>query len=154
MHKRWIFIVPKDMLEILGYPKTWGFAESWNSRIERKEVCSTEDGPIITKFRGKNLKNSKLVACSIKRVNNSINNIPSYKQKAKNKRIKRLTKELSKDSGEEAQIARNVICHSRWKRLHDGVNAKYSLKKLQNIKIQIKMETVVNQRPKEHKRDN
>ena len=39
-------------------------------------------------------------------------------------------KELSENSREEAQVARNIICHGRGKRFHNGVNTKHSLKKL------------------------
>ena len=42
-----------------------------------------------------------------------------------------LTKELREDTRKEAQIARNVVCHCRWKRFDNGVNAEHPLKKLQ-----------------------
>lgn len=39
-------------------------------------------------------------------------------------------KELGENACEEAQVAGEIICHGRWKRLHQGVYAKHSLKKL------------------------
>ena len=42
----------------------------------------------------------------------------------------KLTKKLSEYARKEAQVAGYVICHCRWKRLHNSIYAKYSLKKL------------------------
>lgn len=55
--------------------------------------------------------------------------IKGQHQRIHNRRIQ-LTKELSKDPCEEAQVAGDVICHCRRKRFDNGVNAKDTTKKL------------------------
>jgi len=41
-----------------------------------------------------------------------------------------LTKELSENAGEEAQVARDIECHWRRKRLHQSVYSEYTLQEL------------------------
>lgn len=48
----------------------------------------------------------------------------------KERKKKEHTEELCKNSSEEMQIPGDVVSHGRWKRFHNRVNAKYSLKKL------------------------
>ena len=43
-------------------------------------------------------------------------------------------RELCEDACEEVQVVGNIVGHDKWKRLHHGVNAKYSLKKLHTQK--------------------
>jgi len=37
---------------------------------------------------------------------------------------------LGENASEEAQVARDIVCHDRRKRFHNSVNAKNTLKKL------------------------
>lgn len=62
-------------------------------------------------------------------IRNKIQKQSHYKN-YKNQETKRHTKELSKNASEEAQIARNIVSHGRWKGLNDRINTKHSLKKL------------------------
>jgi len=41
---------------------------------------------------------------------------------------------LGENASEEAQVARDIVCHDRRKRFHNSVNAKNTLKKLHYTK--------------------
>lgn len=55
--------------------------------------------------------------------------------KKENTLTKSLTKELSENAGEEAQVARDIVSHGRRKRLHQSVYTEHSLQELRNKRI-------------------